>query len=139
VDGCSKIWSESCRRTACGLVAAELNDQNQMELEMKVAGDTRPSVELVHRMEDSKHFQEPTGAGGAGLGGGAGVSASVISIYVPDSTDRAEIVPDLGNCAQVENRDWAMLAAMWWPRDSVLASGRLGEFTNPRNQRTAAN
>src|SRR5208337_2583050 len=36
----------------------ELNDQNQMQLEMKVAGDTRAAaVELVHRMEDSKHFQ----------------------------------------------------------------------------------
>jgi type IV pilus assembly protein PilN len=69
----------------------ELNDQNQMELEMKVAGDTRAAaVELVHRMEDSKHFQ---GAQlvqeGQGSEAGAGVSASVISIYVPDSTDRS--------------------------------------------------
>jgi len=37
----------------------ELNDRNQMELGMKVAGDTRAAaVELVHRMEDSTHFQE---------------------------------------------------------------------------------
>jgi type IV pilus assembly protein PilN len=69
----------------------ELNDQNQMELEMKVAGDTRAAaVELVHRMEDSKHFQ---GAQlvqeGQGSEAGAGVAASVISIYVPDSTDRS--------------------------------------------------
>src|SRR5208282_3001332 len=36
----------------------ELNDQSQMELEMHVAGDTRAAaVELVHRMEGSKHFQ----------------------------------------------------------------------------------
>src|SRR5580658_8606371 len=36
----------------------ELNDQNQMELEMKVAGNTRSAaIELVHRMEGSKHFQ----------------------------------------------------------------------------------
>ena len=36
----------------------ELNEQNQMELDMKVAGDTRrAAVELVHRMEGSKHFQ----------------------------------------------------------------------------------
>jgi hypothetical protein len=69
----------------------ELNDQNQMELDMKVAGDTRAAaVELVHRMEGSKHFQ------GAQLvqeapGGetGSGVVASVVSIYVPDSTDRS--------------------------------------------------
>src|SRR5208337_5024621 len=68
----------------------ELNDQNQMQLEMKVAGDTRAAaVELVHRMEDSKHFQ------GAqlvqeekGSEAGAGVAASVISIYVPDAADR---------------------------------------------------
>lgn len=69
----------------------ELNEQNQMELEVKVAGDARAAVvELVHRMEGSKHFQ------GAqlvqeGLGGeaGSGVVASVVSIYVPDSADRS--------------------------------------------------
>ena len=68
----------------------ELNDQNQMELEMKVAGDTRAAaVEFVHRMEDSKHFQGAqlvqVGQGSEG----AGVLASVVSIYVPDSTDRS--------------------------------------------------
>jgi len=61
-----------------------LNEQNQMELEMKVACDTRAAaVELVHRMEGSKHFQ------GAqlvqeGAESGSGVAASVVSIYVPD-------------------------------------------------------
>ena len=36
----------------------ELNDQNQLELEMKVAADNRAgAVDLVHRMEGSKHFQ----------------------------------------------------------------------------------
>ncbi len=70
----------------------ELNDRDQMELEMKVAGDTRAAaVELVHRMEGSKHFQ------GAQLvqeaqdsGPGAGVVATVKSIYVPDARDRSE-------------------------------------------------
>jgi type IV pilus assembly protein PilN len=63
----------------------ELNEQNQMELEMKVACDTRAAaVELVQRMEGSKHFQ------GAqvvqeGSEGGSGVAALVVSIYVPDS------------------------------------------------------
>ena len=65
----------------------ELNDQNQVQLDMKVAGDSRNgAVELVHRMEGSKHFQ------GAQLvqesqGGGSGSSviASVVSIYVPDT------------------------------------------------------
>src|SRR5262249_3911299 len=38
----------------------ELNDLNQLELEMKVAGDNRAgAIELVHRMEGSKHFQSP--------------------------------------------------------------------------------
>src|SRR5271157_3130449 len=36
----------------------ELNEQNQVHLEMRVAGDTRAAaVDLVHRMEGSKHFQ----------------------------------------------------------------------------------
>jgi type IV pilus assembly protein PilN len=69
----------------------ELNEQNQMELDMKVAGDTRAAaVELVHRMEGSRHFQ------GAQLvqevqstEAGATVAASVVSVYVPDATDRS--------------------------------------------------
>jgi len=63
----------------------ELNDRNQMQLDMKVAGDTRAAaIELVHRMESSKHFQ---GAQlvqeGQGLEPGAPVTATVVSIYVP--------------------------------------------------------
>jgi type IV pilus assembly protein PilN len=67
----------------------ELNEQNQMELQMKVAGDTRgAAVELVHRMEGSKHFQ------GAQLvqessDAGLGVVASVVSIYVPDLPEKS--------------------------------------------------
>ena len=69
----------------------ELNDQNQMQLDMKVAGDTRgAAIELVHRMEGSRHFQ---GAQlvqeGQGAEAGSGVVASVVSIYIPDSTDRS--------------------------------------------------
>src|SRR5271163_554711 len=62
----------------------ELNDQSQMQLDMRVAGDTRgAAVELVHRMEGSKHFQ------GAQLvqesqDAERGVVASVVSIYVPE-------------------------------------------------------
>jgi type IV pilus assembly protein PilN len=64
----------------------ELNEQNQMQLDMKVAGDTRgASVELVHRMEGSRHFQGAQLASEAQSG--EGVIASVISIYIPDSTD----------------------------------------------------
>src|SRR5450759_2488949 len=53
----------------------ELNEQNQMQLDMKVACDTRAAaVELVHRMAGSKQFQ------GAqvvqeGLAGATGTSA----------------------------------------------------------------
>ena len=65
-----------------------LNDQNQMELEIRVVCETRAAaVELVHRMEGSRHFQ------GAQLTqesqDGAGVVASVIAVYVPDMPDRS--------------------------------------------------
>ncbi len=69
----------------------ELNDQNQMQLDMKVACDTRAAaVELVHRMEDSKRFQgTELVSEGQGSEAGSGIAASVVSIYVPGSTDRS--------------------------------------------------
>lgn len=69
----------------------ELNEQNQMELEMKVVGDTRAAaVELVHRMEGSTHFQGAQLVQEAQNGeAAAGVAASVVAIYVPDATDRS--------------------------------------------------
>ncbi|MGA7565213.1 MAG: PilN domain-containing protein [Terriglobales bacterium] len=69
----------------------ELNDENQMELQIKVAGDTRAAaVELVHRMEDSKHFQgaqlvQEVVQEAQGNEPGAGVAASVVAVYVPDA------------------------------------------------------
>jgi len=68
----------------------ELNEQNQMQLDMKVAGDTRAAaVELVHRMEGSRHFQgaQLVSESQGGSETGSGVVASVVSIYVPDLTD----------------------------------------------------
>jgi type IV pilus assembly protein PilN len=66
-----------------------LNEQGQVELEMKVAGDTRAAaVDLVHRMEGSKHFQGAQLVSEAN-GEGSGIAASVISIYVPDTTTRS--------------------------------------------------
>lgn len=66
----------------------ELNEQNQLELEMKVVGDTRAAaVELVHRMEGSKHFQASQLVSEA-QGEGAAVIATVAAIYVPDPADR---------------------------------------------------
>src|SRR6266851_7948761 len=67
----------------------ELNEQNQLQLDMKIACDTRSAaVELVHRMEGSTHFQ------GAELvqeasGEGSAVLASVVAIYVPDAKVRS--------------------------------------------------
>jgi type IV pilus assembly protein PilN len=67
-----------------------LNEQGQVELEMKVAGDTRAAaVDLVHRMEGSKHFQGAQLVSEAPNGEGSGIAASVISIYVPDTTARS--------------------------------------------------
>lgn len=64
----------------------ELNDQNQMELELRVIGDRNAAVELVHRMEGSRHFrgaqlmQEAQSAES-----GSGVVAVVDATYVPDA------------------------------------------------------
>jgi len=69
----------------------ELNEQNQMQLEMRVVCQTRAAaVELVHRMEGSKHFQaaqlvQESQSGEAG----GGVTAAVIAVYVPDVLDRS--------------------------------------------------
>ena len=69
----------------------ELNEQNQMQLDMKVAGDTRgAAVELVHRMEGSRQFQGAQLVLEAQNGEtGSGVIASVVAIYIPGSTDRS--------------------------------------------------
>jgi len=69
----------------------ELNEQNQMELEMRVVCDTRAAaVELVHRMEGSRHFQGAQLVQEAQSGeAGGGVAASVTSVYVPDAIDRS--------------------------------------------------
>jgi type IV pilus assembly protein PilN len=69
----------------------ELIEQNQMQLDMKVACETRSAaVELVHRMEGSKHFQGAQLVSEVQSGEtGSGVAAIVIAIYVPDSTDRS--------------------------------------------------
>lgn len=69
----------------------ELNDLNQLELEMKVAGENRAAaVDLVHRMEGSTHFQ------GAQLlaesqeaQGGTGVGATISAVYIPDAVNRS--------------------------------------------------
>ncbi|MFZ3339667.1 MAG: hypothetical protein WA609_19600 [Terriglobales bacterium] len=67
----------------------EFNEQNEMQLDMRVAGDNRlAAVDLVHRMEGSKHFQ------GAQLvqeapssDTGPAVTATVTALYVPDEAN----------------------------------------------------
>jgi type IV pilus assembly protein PilN len=63
-----------------------LNDQNQMELEMRVVGVTRSAaVDLVQHMEGSKHFQGAQLTQENNDDKGTGIIATVVSIYVPDS------------------------------------------------------
>src|SRR3981081_691431 len=69
----------------------ELNEQSQMQLDMKVACDTRSAaVELVHRMAGSAplHGAQMVSEGQSGETG-SGVFASVVAIYVPDTADRS--------------------------------------------------
>jgi type IV pilus assembly protein PilN len=66
----------------------KLNDQNQMELEIRVVGENRnAAVELVHRMERSKHFQGAQLEQENQSGEGSAVVALVDAIYVPDPMD----------------------------------------------------
>jgi hypothetical protein len=121
----------------------ELNEQNQMQLEMKVAGDTRAAaVELVHRMEGSKHFQSAQLVQEMGTEEGTGVIASVVSRSMFRMRPRgAESNARLGEfAAQVENCDWGD-AGRRCDRGggrSVLAAGRFGGLAEAQIQRTAA-
>lgn len=69
----------------------ELNDENQLQLEMKVAGDSRAVVlELVHRMESSPHFQgTQLDAENANADNSAAVTAEISAVYVPDQPERS--------------------------------------------------
>lgn len=72
-------------------LAPALNDQNQLQLEMKVAGDSRAvALELVHSLESSPHFQgtqmteESVASENA-----SGISATIVAVYVPDQPGRS--------------------------------------------------
>jgi type IV pilus assembly protein PilN len=70
----------------------ELNEENQLQLEMKVAGDTRAgALELVHRMEGSPHFQgtQLVAEGPASSQNEAAVAAEIVAVYVPDQAERS--------------------------------------------------
>jgi type IV pilus assembly protein PilN len=61
----------------------EFNEQNEMLLDMKVAGDNRSAaVELVHRMEGSARFQNAQLMEEHEQEGGS-VIASVLATYIP--------------------------------------------------------
>jgi hypothetical protein len=67
-----------------------LNEQNQMQLEIRVVCDTRgAAVELVHRMEGSKHFQGAQLVAEVQGESGASVAAAVTAVYVPDAAYRS--------------------------------------------------
>jgi len=64
----------------------ELNEQSQLELEMKVAADNRAgAVDLVHRMEGSRHFQRTQLVQEGSVENGQGVSATISAVYIPDA------------------------------------------------------
>ena len=67
-------------------VKPEVNDQNQLEVEMKIAGDNRVNaVDLVHRMEGSNHFQAPQLVQEMqDAQSGTGVTAVITALYVPE-------------------------------------------------------
>ena len=68
----------------------ELTDQNQLELEMKVAADSRAgAIDLVHRMEGSKHFQGAQLVQEQSAETGGGIAATIVAVYVPDSAVRS--------------------------------------------------
>jgi hypothetical protein len=68
----------------------EINTQGQLQLDMTLVADSRaPAVELVHRMEKSKHFENPQLVEEHTGESGSAVAATVAAIYVPDFPDRS--------------------------------------------------
>jgi len=68
----------------------QFNEQSEMLLDMRVAGESRSAaVELVHRMEGSKHFQSAQLVSETGADAGSGVLAEVVATYIPDEAVRS--------------------------------------------------
>lgn len=68
----------------------EMNEQNQMVLAMKVAGENRSgALELVHHMEQSPHFQAAQLVSEHGTENGIGVAADIVANYIPESALRS--------------------------------------------------
>src|SRR6266478_4975892 len=68
-------------------IAPELNEDNQLAIKMLVAGDSSDrAIELVRRMEDSRHFQETrieTYGAASQQAGGDTVQFAINALYVP--------------------------------------------------------
>lgn len=69
----------------------ELNEANQLQLNMRVAGDSRAGVlDLVHRMEGSPHFQgTQLVAEIQSTSQTAAVAAEIVAVYVPEQAERS--------------------------------------------------
>jgi type IV pilus assembly protein PilN len=66
----------------------EFNEQSEMQLDMRVAGDNRlAAVELVHRMEGSKHFRNAQLVSeSASSETGSAITATISATYIPDES-----------------------------------------------------
>jgi hypothetical protein len=69
-------------------IQPQLNDNNQLEIKMMVAGESQEkAIELVKHMEDSKHFRETRieGIGPASVQPGSTdtVQVQINALYVP--------------------------------------------------------
>ena len=68
----------------------EMNEQNQLILAMKVAGENRSGpLELMHHMEQSPHFQAAQLVDETGAESGIGVGADIVANYIPDPVSRS--------------------------------------------------
>jgi type IV pilus assembly protein PilN len=71
----------------------EMSGSNELQLKMVVAGDSREkALELVKKLEDSKHFRETYIAQEqqqAGAAPGDNVTFDIIASYIPDSPARS--------------------------------------------------
>jgi Tfp pilus assembly protein PilN len=67
-------------------IRPELNADNQLEIRMTVAGDSRDkALELLRRMEDSKHFREARLS--AETEGPEGIQFQISALYVPQRAE----------------------------------------------------
>ena len=67
-------------------IQPELDEQNQLELKMTVAGDSRDKIiELLHRMEGSKQFRAPQLTAESAEQSSRGLQFQITAIYLPVS------------------------------------------------------